>query len=131
MTNEPDMNKVLDEIFVDKKDERPRIGRDRAEAALRRLFSLDEDVDLTTCSLRWCVGVLTERRAGEPKRDSDPPAGTPLVPRAGEMVQVFAPLIAELGPMGITVEKALSIATVDEACDYIANLEDRSGPRTA
>lgn len=116
---ERDMNAYLDGIFeFAPRVEPERIGRERAEAALRRAFNLDEGQDLRYCSVRWCVGALTERRADD---------GTPLVPRARQMLQVFTLLMGELGPMGITVEKALSMQTVEEVCAYIAGLEDRSG----
>lgn len=103
----------------------PRIGRERAEAALRRLFSIEEGTALADCSLRWCVGALAERRAPKPKSDRDPPEGTPLVPRGPEMFGIFARLIGELGPMSITVELAMGMATVEEACRYIEGLPYR------
>lgn len=108
----------------------PRIGREAAERALRTLFSI-EDAALVDCSLLWCVGALTERRAGEPKGEYDVPEGTPLVPRAPEMFQVFARLMALLGPLSITVELAMDMASLEDVCVYIAGLPDRRGPRTA
>lgn len=103
----------------------PRIGRRRAEAALRRLFKLPESTALVDCSVRWCVGALTERRAGEPEGEDSPPEGTPLVPRAGEMLSIFARLIDDLGPMSITVELALSMGSLEEVCQYMEGLPDR------
>ena len=112
----------------------PRIGRERAEKALRALFSIEESTALADCSVRWCVGALTQRRAGPPKEGEEdahrPAEGTPLLPRAEEMFEIFGRLIDELGPMSITVELAMAMASLEEVCRYIEGLPDR-GLRTA
>lgn len=95
----------------------PRIGRSRAEAALRTLFPDMEGRPFAECSLRWCVGALTERRDAE--------TGQPLKPRAPEMFTIFGLLVKELGPLSITLELAMAMTSLEEACQYIAGLPDR------